>query len=74
MNDSINLDRYKVVIFFCDKHSTNHIKRIIGLPMEKISIRRGSLYINDKIIKDLTLKKLQRIKNINIEFSLKSAS
>ena len=46
MNDSINLDRYKVVIFFCHKHSTNHIKRIIGLPKEKISIRSGSIYIN----------------------------
>ena len=55
MNDSINLDRYKVVIFFCDKHSTNHIKRIIGLPKEKISIKCGNLYINEKLIKKFEL-------------------
>ena len=50
MNDSINLDRYKVVIFFCDKHSTNHIKRIIGLPKEKISIRKKELQDKTTII------------------------
>ena len=69
MNDSINLDRYKVVIFFCDKHSTNHIKRIIGLPKEKISIRNGSLYINDKIIKDFKIAQ-----NINIDTEISNDS
>jgi len=41
-------DRFDIVIFrFPDDESRLYVKRIIGLPGETITIRDGSVYIND---------------------------
>lgn len=40
--------RYDIVIFkFPDDESQDYVKRIIGLPGEKVEIRSGKVYIND---------------------------
>lgn len=45
------LKRYDIVVFDYH-HSSVYVKRIIGLPGEKITIRKGRVYVNDKMLKD----------------------
>jgi len=50
-------ERGDVVIlkFPGDPDKTKYIKRIIGLPNEKLSIKNGHVYINDKELKEVYL-------------------
>ena len=45
------LRRYDIVVFDYH-HSSVYVKRIIGVPGEKITIRKGRVYVNGKILKD----------------------
>ncbi len=47
--------RFDVIVFkeSGKEHSYYDIKRIIGLPGEKLQIKNGSIYINDKVIEDI---------------------
>lgn len=45
------LERYDIVVFDYH-HSSVYVKRIIGLPGEKITIRKGRVYVNGKMLKD----------------------
>ncbi len=45
-------ERGDIVVFKTDKYSKVLIKRVIGLPGEKILIKNNNIYINNKIIKD----------------------
>lgn len=41
-------ERYDIVIFYApDEEDTLYIKRIIGLPGEKVTVRGGKVYVND---------------------------
>lgn len=43
--------RYDVVIFkFPDDETQDYVKRIIGLPGEKIEIKNGQVYVNDSTV------------------------
>ena len=50
------LKRYDIVVFDYH-HSSVYIKRIVGLPGEKITIRAGKVYVNGKLLKDDPLSK-----------------
>lgn len=50
LNKLANIDRFDIVVV--DSHSDELIKRIYGLPGEKISIENNTIYINDKKLED----------------------
>ena len=50
------LNRYDIVVFDYH-HSSVYIKRIIGLPGEKVTIKSGRVYINGELLKDDPLAK-----------------
>ena len=50
LNKMAKVERYDIVVV---KNNSNElIKRVYGLPGEKIAIENGNIYINDKIIED----------------------
>ncbi len=40
--DFSKIKRFDVLVHFCDIHSMNHIKRVVGLPNEKIHLTGNS--------------------------------
>ena len=66
----IRVERYDVVIFE-DESEDLVVKRIVGMPMEKIQIKEGRIYINEEL-KDYTNLKFSKLsKNLNTgEFNL----
>lgn len=46
-----NIDRFDIVVIENDKDQDKIIKRVIGLPNEKIEYKDNVLYINDKQVK-----------------------
>lgn len=45
------INRFDIVIFPYHKDpELNYIKRVIGLPGEKVDIRQGKIYINDELL------------------------
>lgn len=51
LNKLAKIDRYDIVVV--DTKSDELIKRVYGLPGEKISIENNTIYINDKKIEDI---------------------
>lgn len=55
-------DRGDIIIFpFPDNEEETYVKRIIGLPGDKIEIKAGILYINDVLYKEPYLKEPMRV-------------
>ncbi|MBR3898575.1 MAG: signal peptidase I [Bacilli bacterium] len=53
-----NIKRFDVVVFY---HGNNRlIKRVIGLPGDKVEYKDNKLYINDKHVKEAFLKNNQK--------------
>ena len=46
-------DRFDVVVVNKNVEGDNLIKRVIGLPNEKIRYKNGMLYINDEVVEDI---------------------
>lgn len=43
------VERGDLIVFYFDKTNT-HTKRVVGLPNEKVQIKNGNIYIDDKPI------------------------
>jgi signal peptidase I len=45
------VERFDVVILACPKDtSVDYVKRVIGMPGDRIVIRRGRIYVNDQLL------------------------
>ncbi len=51
LNKLSKINRYDIVVL--DAHNDELIKRVYGLPGEKISIENNTIYINDKKLEDI---------------------
>lgn len=47
-----SIDRFDIIVLDEEKDNEKIIKRVIGLPRETVAIKKGKIYINDKVIDD----------------------
>ena len=47
-----SIDRFDIIVIDEEKDNEKIIKRVIGLPGETVAIKKGKIYINDKVIDD----------------------
>ena len=47
-----SIDRFDIIVLDEEKDTEKIIKRVIGLPGETVAIKKGKIYINDKVIDD----------------------
>lgn len=47
-----NIDRFDIIVLDEEKDNEKIIKRVIGMPGESVAIKKGKIYINDKVIDD----------------------
>ena len=67
--------RYDVVIFKSDdKNGNYYVKRVIGLPGEKVQIKNGRIYVNGKKTKAFSSQKILSAGLAADEITLKSRS
>lgn len=48
-----SIDRFDIIVLDEEKDNEKIIKRVIGLPGETVAIKKGKIYINDKVIDDV---------------------
>lgn len=47
-----SIDRFDIIVLDEEKDNEKIIKRVIGMPGETVVIKKGKIYINDKVIDD----------------------
>ena len=47
-----SINRFEIIVLDEEKDNEKIIKRVIGMPGETIAIKKGKIYINDKVIDD----------------------
>ena len=47
-----SINRLDIIVLDEEKDNEKIIKRVIGLPGETVAIKKGKIYINDKVIDD----------------------
>lgn len=47
-----SIDRFDIIVLDEEKDNEKIIKRVIGMPGETVAIKKGKIYINDKVIDD----------------------
>ena len=47
-----SIDRFDIIVLDEEKDNEKIIKRVIGMPGESVAIKKGKIYINDKVIDD----------------------
>ena len=63
-----NIKRFDIVVIRDDEDDEDIIKRVIGLPGERIEYKNNILYVNGKKVKEkFTKKKYDRLNNYSIE-------
>jgi len=60
--------RHDIVAFKCPNHKKKiYLKRVIGLPGEKVRIEEGNVYINDQILNESYIKEpMKRLQKMEI--------
>ena len=65
--------RYDVIVFKSDdKNGNYYVKRVIGLPGEKVQIKNGRIYVNGKKTKSYSNQKILSAGLASEEITLKS--
>ena len=52
LKDNWQPERFDVIVIWSDEHQTKLIKRVVGLPGEKVEIKDGIIYIDGKKLYD----------------------
>jgi len=60
-----DIERFDVVVFSADDDKGEYVKRIIGMPGERIQIKNGKVYIDGKVLRD-DIKNADSILNAGI--------
>lgn len=47
-----SINRFDIIVLDEEKDNEKIIKRVIGMPGETVAIKKGKIYINDKVIDD----------------------
>jgi len=47
-----SINRFDIIVLNEEKDNEKIIKRVIGMPGETVAIKKGKIYINDKVIDD----------------------
>ena len=47
-----SINRFDIIVLDEEKDNEKIIKRVIGMPGESVAIKKGKIYINDKVIDD----------------------
>lgn len=47
-----SINRFDIIVLDEEKDNEKIIKRVIGLPGETVAIKKGKIYVNDKVIDD----------------------
>lgn len=74
--DLSEVDRFDVIVFHANKR-TDYVKRVIGLPGDKITYKNDKLYVNGKYIEEDFLdafKKVSDEKPYTNDFTLKGTT
>ena len=65
--------RYDVIVFKADdKNGNYYVKRVVGLPGEKVQIKNGRIYVNGKKTKAYSSQKILSAGLASEEITLKS--
>lgn len=64
-SDTKKIKRFDVLVYFCKIHNLNHIKRVIGLPNEKLLFKGKEFFIDNKFIKTFSISD-----SIRLEFEI----
>lgn len=64
--------RYDVIVFKDDKNGNYYVKRVIGLPGEKVQVKNGNIYVDGKKTKTYSNQKILSSGLASDEITLKS--
>ncbi|WP_062352156.1 signal peptidase I [Bacillus kwashiorkori] len=65
-----DIERFDVIVFHANDEE-DYVKRVIGLPGDKIEYRKDKLYINDRYYEEYFLEDKKTMRNVTGSFSLK---
>lgn len=70
INKQSELNRGDVVFFRDNRYSTCHIKRVLGLPGERVEVKKGQILINDQHFNGVAEIKRDFFSNMRMHFIL----
>ncbi|MTH55009.1 signal peptidase I [Bacillus mangrovi] len=68
------IERFDVIIFNAPENNKKYIKRVIGLPGDKIEMKDDVLFVNGKAFKEKYINKEIQANKVTEDFSLKDTT